>query len=189
MTCASPPPFPPRQNQESPGPFGPGTPKRVRKESERRSGPGEPQSPQRVCHGVRKESTKSPKLRFWTLFGLRGALFGDSGASPGPEAPGHPFGLFSDSLGFRARRARETSVPGRRVPKVRSPYSFLPILDGPAIRNANRGDSLRGPAATLFISRDTCSDSIAEVFRAYFYGYRTTIARYVAKWGIAQVCL
>ena len=29
---------------------------------------------------------------------------------------------------------------------------------------------LRGPAAILFISRDTCSDSIAKLFRACFYG-------------------
>ena len=48
---------------------------------------------------------------------------------------------------------------------------------------------LRGPAAILFISRDTCSDSIAKLFRACFMGYRTIIARYVAKWGIAQMCL
>ena len=48
---------------------------------------------------------------------------------------------------------------------------------------------LRGPAAILFISRDTCSDSIAKLFRACFYGYRTIITRYVAKWGIAQMCL
>ena len=32
------------------------------------------------------------------------------------------------------------------------------------------GGSLRGPAAILFISRDTCSDSIAKLFRACFYG-------------------
>ena len=59
--------------------------------------------------GVRKESKKSPKLRFWTLFGLRGALFGDSGA-PGAGRPGTPFrtlfGLFSDSFG----------VPGPKGP-------------------------------------------------------------------------
>ena len=48
---------------------------------------------------------------------------------------------------------------------------------------------LRGPAAILFISRGTCSDSIAKLFRACFVGYRTIIARYVAKWGIAQICL
>ena len=36
---------------------------------------------------------------------------------------------------------------------------------------------LRGPAAILFISRDTCSDSIAKLFRACFMGYRTE-----AKW-------
>ena len=29
---------------------------------------------------------------------------------------------------------------------------------------------LRGPAAILFISRNTCSDSIAKLFRACFYG-------------------
>ena len=29
---------------------------------------------------------------------------------------------------------------------------------------------LRGPAAILFIWRDTCSDSIAKIFRACFYG-------------------
>ena len=49
---------------------------------------------------------------------------------------------------------------------------------------------LRGPAAILFISRDTCSDSIAKLFRACFCGvshnYR---AGYVAKWDIAQMCL
>ena len=30
--------------------------------------------------------------------------------------------------------------------------------------------ALRGPATILFISRDTCSDSIAKLFRACFYG-------------------
>ena len=49
--------------------------------------------------------------------------------------------------------------------------------------------TLRGPVAILFISRDTCSDSIAKLFRACFVGYRTIIARYVATWGIAQMCL
>ena len=48
---------------------------------------------------------------------------------------------------------------------------------------------LRGPVAILVISRDTRSDSIAKLFRASFCGYRTIIARYVAKWGIAQMCL
>ena len=48
---------------------------------------------------------------------------------------------------------------------------------------------LEGPVAILFISRDTCIYSIAKLFRACFCGYRTIIARYVAKWGIAQKCL
>ena len=79
-------------------------PKRVQKEPERVSRPGEPQSPQRVRHGVRKESKKSPKLRFWTrfgpklrfwtLFGLHGGLFGDSGAPRGGTPFRTLFGLF-----------------------------------------------------------------------------------------------
>ena len=80
-------------------------PKRVRKESDRVSRPGEPQSPQRVRYGVRKESKNAASDSFWSLFGLRGALFGDSGAPragarfrtlfgdffgvPGPKGPGH----------------------------------------------------------------------------------------------------
>ena len=80
-------------------------PKRVQKESVRvsrglRPRKPPPQSPQRVRPGVRKESKKSPKLRFWTLlFGLRGALFGDSGGgASGAGGLGTPlrtlFGLF-----------------------------------------------------------------------------------------------
>ena len=51
------------------------------------------------------------------------------------------------------------------------------------------GQRLRGPAAMHFISRDTCSDSIAKLFGACFVGYRTSMERYVAKWGIAEMCL
>ena len=52
----------------------------------------------------------------------------------------------------------------------------------------------RGPAAIRFISRDACSEStsdrIVKLFRACFYiGYCTILARYVAKWAIAQMCL
>ena len=39
----------------------------------------------------------------------------------------------------------------------------------------------------LFILRDACSDAIAELFRACVYC--TIIVRYVAQWGIAQMCL
>ena len=42
-------------------------------------------------------------------------------------------------------------------------------------------DGLGGPAATLFISRDAYSDSIAELVGASFLGYRTIIARYVGR--------
>ena len=49
---------------------------------------------------------------------------------------------------------------------------------------------LRGPAAILFISRDAFSDNIAFFFVLVFLWYHTSIARYVAKWGIAllSVC-
>ena len=80
----------------APGPFGPGSPKESEKSPKGcpgASGPRGPRSPQRVRPGVRKESKKSPKLRFWTLFGLRGALSGDFEARRG----GHPFGLFGGS--------------------------------------------------------------------------------------------
>ena len=75
-------------------------PQRVRRVRKGAPGPPASGSP-RVPEECAPESEKSPKRvrSFWTLFGLRGALFGDSGAPRGPEASGHPFGLFSDSLG------------------------------------------------------------------------------------------
>ena len=48
---------------------------------------------------------------------------------------------------------------------------------------------LRGPVAILFVSHDTCSNSIAKRFRACFCGVSQIIAQYVAKWGIAQMRL
>ena len=41
----------------------------------------------------------------------------------------------------------------------------------------NRNEGLRGPAAILFISRDTCSDSIAKLFRACFRGGIAQLSR------------
>ena len=93
----------------SPAPFGPENPGRVRKKS-RKSSPGQgPKSPERVRPGVPKESEKSPKPDFWTLFGL----FWDSGAHSfgtfGGPVPGYSFGTFFGLFrGSRARRARET---------------------------------------------------------------------------------
>ena len=52
------------------------------------------------------------------------------------------------------------------------PRSFCfskPFLREPLF-NPGEGGKLRGPAAILFISRDTCSDSIAKLSRACFYG-------------------
>ena len=67
-------------------------------------------------------------------------------------------------------------------------------LTGPqnnfAEKSLGKSPKLRGrPSNDPFISRDTCSDSIARSFVLVFVGYRTIIARYVAKWGIARMCL
>ena len=51
---------------------------------------------------------------------------------------------------------------------------------------------LRGLAAILSISRDTCiivAIASQNCFVLVFVGYRKIIARYVAKWGITQMCL
>ena len=42
-----------------------------------------------------------------------------------------------------------------------------PHTEGPSTRESH--PDLRGPAAILFISRDTCSDGIAKLSRACFY--------------------
>ena len=56
--------------------------------------------------GESPETSQTVPETFWRLFGV-----------PGTEAPGDIFETFS---AFRARRARETSVRGGLVPKVRS---------------------------------------------------------------------
>ena len=67
------------------------------------SGPEPRKSPERV----RKVVPGLEPQSFWTLFGLRGALFGDSGALRGRR----PRDTLSDSF-----RTRKPSVPGRGVP-------------------------------------------------------------------------
>ena len=44
------------------------------------------------------------------------------------------------------------------------------ILCGERLQGPSPTCALRGPAAILFISRDTCSDSIAKLFLACFSG-------------------
>ena len=41
----------------------------------------------------------------------------------------------------------------------------------------------------LSFLRDACSDSIAELLRVCFSFFKWGIARYVPKWGIAQMCV
>ena len=56
-------------------------------------------------------------------------------------------------------------------------------------RAATQALGLRGPIAILFMSRNTCSGSVAKLVCACFYGYRANIARYVAKRDVAHMCL
>ena len=164
---------PPAWHRGLPGPSGPESEKSP-KGCPRASNPGEPQSPQRVRPGVRKESTKSPKLRFWTLFGLRGALFGDSGAPRG-RRPRHTLSdSFRTFLGFWARGAREPSVPGRGVPKSRpdklmivsvlahGQWRFIRVSCGRGLNPLNR----------------TCSFQVISARRA-----NTDKPKHVAFWG------
>ena len=100
------------------------------KHSYRTSAQGRPTT--LVRPGVRKESKKSPKLRFWTLFGLRGALFGDSGAhrgrrprdtlvdsfrlfwGSGPEGPGSPLCQASGIVTLFGHSSFLTGFPGKQ---------------------------------------------------------------------------
>ena len=47
---------------------------------------------------------------------------------------------------------------------------------------------LRGPAAVLFISRNTCSNSIAKLFRAYFYGGIAPLSRDMLQNRVSHRC-
>ena len=122
----------PPAGTEGSRPFGPGTqksPKRVSRGLRPRGAPESPKSAPRSPKRVQK----SPKLRFWTLFGLRGALFGDSGAPRGRRPRDTLSDSFRTLLGFRARRAREPSVPGGGVPNDVLPGTALVICGGGCI--------------------------------------------------------
>ena len=60
-----------------------------------KSAPRSPKRVQKRSFGLFLDSFRTPGRTLWGLWG-----------SPGPEAPGHPFGLFSDSFG----------VPGPKGP-------------------------------------------------------------------------
>ena len=67
-------------------------------------------------------------------------------------------------------------------------WSFLAKF-WPGKITSRDGCFLRGPAAILFISRDTCSDSIAKLFRACFHGVSHDDCAILCKMGIAAMCL
>ena len=114
---------PPAWHRGLPGPWGPEpqkSPKRVR---EGVPGPPAPASPRmpKERPGLPKESKKATSDFFWTPGRTLWAFWG----SPGPEAPDTFSDSFRTLLGFRARRAREPSVPGRGSPNPCSSSSFL----------------------------------------------------------------
>ena len=72
--------------------------------------------------------TLDPKLRFWTLFGLRGALFGDSGAPRGQRPRGTLFTLFGLFWGS-GREGPGSTLRGRGVFRL-LPWDSI-LLHGP----------------------------------------------------------
>ena len=56
------------------------------------------------------------------------------------------------------------------LPTHAHPCTYTHARTRARTRQTNRKTDLRGPAAIQFVSRDTCSNSIAKPFRACFYG-------------------
>ena len=115
------------------------SPKRSQ-EGHRNIGPGAPES--------KKSAPQSPKAQLgtlygviWTLFGLWGALFWDSGA-PGPNVPTPQNRLFSDSFGVLGRRARKTPVPGRDIPNDGNSWILLVSNSAHAIATSPMPDTI-----------------------------------------------
>ena len=104
-----------------------------------------------------------------------------SGFSGGVTEP------FQPDLPLRPRPPPNTSFP-----------DLLPRPDFFATFGPEKGDfrsesgrDLRGPVAILFISRDTCSDSIAKLFRACFCGGIAQLSRDTLQNGVSHryVCV
>ena len=176
---------PPGLAQSAPGPFGPGTP--IESEKSLKGCPWASGPRGRVQPGVRKESKNAASDSFWTLFGLRGALFGDSGAPRG-RRPGAPFRTL---LGFRAQRAREQSVPGREVPKS---MNFIPSIGVGVRRKADEAfsdsntsldtlQSSRSSAQAINISSATKSNETVLGDKCYtLLGGSQTSPKLLADW-------
>ena len=73
-------------------------------------------------------------------------------------------------------------IPGKMQLKKRQGVPEMGTKPLKALRGC-RASNLRGPAAILFISRDACSDSIAKLFRACFYGISHTYRAIRCKMG------
>ena len=95
------------------------SPKRVRKGVPPWGAPESPKSAPRSLKRVQKESEAAFLDSFWTPWRTFWGLWGSPGRATLSDS-------FRTLLGFQARRARETSVPGRGVPKAMtlSPNEF-----------------------------------------------------------------
>ena len=127
---------PPAWHRGLPGPSGP-KPQKSPKRVQGVPAPPAPGSP-RVPKECAPESEKSPKTQLRALLGdsfrTRGALFGDSGAPRGRRPRDTLSDSFRTLLGFRARRAREPSVPGggvhNRLGTLLNPRIYKSLLPG-----------------------------------------------------------
>ena len=106
-------------------------------------------------------------------------------------------GVMLEVVPFAVRIGFLSSIrAGLPRPCVPTPFprlrwkSLRAIISCDFVLSRRSRNCLGGPAAMLFISLRACSDSIAKLYLTCFYwGYRTIIARHVAKSGDNQMCL
>ena len=85
--------------------------------------------------------------------------------------------LLNDTEAWRKRQISTGEI------KKKSSGDSAPKLQISVPSRGRTRPKLRGPAAILFISRDTCSDSIAKLFRACFCGVSHNFRAICCKMG------
>ena len=113
------------------------------------------------------------KIAFWTIFL----------SAPLPTPPEKRKFYFYCRLAFSEVE---------RFARIASNQRFA-IFSGPKRDSQRRGSireprDLRGPAAILFISSDTCSDSTAKLFSACFSGGIAQLSRDTLQNGVSHRC-
>ena len=108
---------------------------------------------------------------------------------------------FSISLSFSPCVSLFPAFPWHLgTPKQPTKWGYRKKTSRPSFsaRNSRAGDgcansmgawNLRGPVAILFISRDTCSDSIAKLLRALFCGGIAQLSRDMLQNGVSHRCV